>query len=74
MFDYLLANPGLAAIAWLIVLAAFIYVWSRKVPSRDTDANAAANSVRQSLDPDHRLEELRTYTEPVEQMRKDGAL
>lgn len=51
---------AIAIVMWLVCLAGFIYVWSRKprskVQERDTD--------RAALESDGRLDELRTYTRP----------
>lgn len=52
----------IAAILWLIVVAAVLALL--RANGDDTDAQQAADSVRQSLDADSRLDELRSYTNP----------
>lgn len=52
----------IAAILWLIVVAAVLALL--RANGDDTDAQQAADSVRQSLDADSRLDELRSYTSP----------
>lgn len=44
-------------IAFIVVLIRFV-----RANGDDTDAQEAADSVRQALDPDARLDELRDYT------------
>lgn len=50
----------------LALYIAFLVIVVRclRANGEDTNAEQAADSVRQSLDPDHRLEELRDYTRP----------
>lgn len=50
---------GLYIVFIFIVLAVL-----RKMNGPDTDADAAADSVRQSLDADSRFDELHSYTHP----------
>ena len=52
----------IAAILWLIVVAAVLALL--RANGDDTSAEAAADSMRQSLDADHRMDELRSYTNP----------
>jgi hypothetical protein len=52
----------IAAILWLIVVAAVLALL--RANGDDTSAEAAADSMRQSLDADSRLDELRSYTRP----------
>lgn len=52
----------IAAILWLIVVAAVLALL--RANGDDTDAQQAADSVRQSLDADSRFDELRSYTNP----------
>jgi hypothetical protein len=54
-----------AAIA-VVLYIAFIFVVLaalRKMAGSDTDADKAADSVRQALESDARLDEMRTYTQ-----------
>ena len=46
-------------IAFIVVLIRFV-----RANGDDTDAQEAADSVRQALDPDARFDELRDYTRP----------
>ncbi len=50
----------------LALYIAFLVIVVRclRANGEDTNAEQAADSVRQSLDPDHRLDELRDYTRP----------
>lgn len=52
----------IAAILWLIVVAAVLALL--RANGDDTSAEDAADSMRQSLDADSRLDELRSYTNP----------
>jgi len=52
----------IAAILWLIVVAAVLALL--RANGDDTSAEDAADSMRQSLDADSRLDELRSYTRP----------
>lgn len=52
----------IAAILWLIVVAAVLALL--RANGDDTSAEAAADSMRQSLDADSRFDELRSYTNP----------
>jgi hypothetical protein len=51
---------ALAVIGYIALIAIVLRVL--RANGEDTDAQDAADSVRQSLDPDHRLDELRSYT------------
>lgn len=52
----------IAAVLWLIVVAAVLALL--RANGDDTSAEAAADSMRQSLDADSRFDELRSYTNP----------
>ena len=52
----------IAALLWLIVVAAVLALL--RANGDDTSAEDAADSMRQSLDADSRLDELRSYTNP----------
>lgn len=52
----------LAVIGYIAFLVIVVRVL--RANGEDTNAEQAADSVRQSLDPDHRLDELRDYTWP----------
>jgi hypothetical protein len=52
----------LAVIGYIAFIAIVLRVL--RANGEDTNAEQAADSVRQSLDPDHRLDELRDYTRP----------
>ena len=46
------------------VVGSLIAVILLRANGDDTSAEAAADSMRQSLDADHRMDELRSYTNP----------
>lgn len=53
--------------AWIILgmacaIAVLFALALMRANGEDVDADKAADSVRQSLDPDHRFDELRDYT------------
>lgn len=50
----------IAALLWLVVVAAVLALL--RANGDDTSAEAAADSMRQSLDADSRFDELRSYT------------
>lgn len=55
-----------SAIIAIVLYIAFVAIVVRclRANGDDTDADEAADSVRQALDPDARLDELRDYTRP----------
>jgi hypothetical protein len=53
-------TTAILAVIGYIALIAIVLAALRKMNGRDTDAQEAADSVRQALD----FEELRTYTRP----------
>ncbi len=53
---WFLIGVGCAIVGSLLALALM------RANGEDVDADKAADSVRQSLDPDHRFDELRDYT------------
>lgn len=55
---WFLIGVACAVVGSLIALALM------RANGRDTDADQAADSVRQALDPDARFDELRDYTRP----------
>jgi len=52
----------LCFIAWLVVV--LLIARAMRINGSDHDAQQAADSMRQSLDADSRLDELRSYTNP----------
>lgn len=52
----------LCFIAWLVVV--LLISRAMRINGADVSAEQAADSVRQSLDADSRLDELRSYTNP----------
>lgn len=55
-------EAALAVVLWIVIVAVVCLVL--RANGSDEDADAAADSVRQSLDADSRLDEMRSYTRP----------
>lgn len=57
-------TEALIAVALYVAFIAIVVGVLRRMNGSDTNADQAADSVRQALDPDARFDELRDYTRP----------